>query len=99
MGMSSWMPIRSLTKPSSIYNEILVCFKSLIPDLSKTDFGMILTFVPRLHNVFLNLIFLKEQDTVKLPRSLSYGGKLFKITVSTSSNPLSFEIISFKHFV
>jgi hypothetical protein len=79
----------SLTDPSVICNEILVYFKSLIPNLSKTDFGIRLTLAPRSHNAFLNLIFPKEQSIVKLP--------LFKVLEATCLSHLSLDIISFKH--
>jgi hypothetical protein len=64
MGMPSRISMGSLTDPSAICNEILVCFKSLISNLSKTDLGIRLTLAPRSHNVFLNLIFPKEQGMV-----------------------------------
>jgi hypothetical protein len=74
--MPSRIPMGSLTVPSVICNEILVCFKSQIPNLSKIDLGIRLTLALRSHNVFLNLIFIKEQGMIKLSRSLYFGGKL-----------------------
>jgi hypothetical protein len=97
MGMPSKIQMGSLTDPSAICNEILVGFKSPIPNLSKTDLGIRLTLAHRSHNVFLNLIFSKEQGMVKLLGSLSFGGKLFKITISTSLRPLFLYMISFKY--
>jgi hypothetical protein len=90
MGMPSRIPMGSLTDPSVICNEILICFKSPIPNLSKTDLGIRLTLAPKSHNVFLNLIFPKEQGMIKLSGSLSFGDKLFKVTVLTSLSPLFF---------
>jgi hypothetical protein len=99
MGMPFRISLGSLTDPSVICNEILVYFKSLILNLSKTNLGIRLTLAPRSHNVFLNLIFPKEQGMVKLLGSLNIGGKLFKVTVLTSLSPLFFDIISFKNLV
>jgi hypothetical protein len=79
MGMSSRMPIRSLTDPSANCNEILVGYRFSIPNVSKIDLDMRLTLAPRSHKTFSNLISPKEHDMVKLPESLSFGGILIAL--------------------
>jgi hypothetical protein len=61
MRMPSIISMGSLIDSSVIYNEMLVCFKSLISNLLKTDLDMRLTLALRSHNLFLNLIFPKNK--------------------------------------